>query len=222
MNSFYQLIISQGVAPEAAVLILSLPIIVTLIAFFRQIIGIKGFGVYAPVVTTFSFLVVGLVHGLIIFISILITGSIMRYIAKRLRLLYLPRMAIIIIGAQLSVFALSVIGSYYDIINLIPNTVSVFAVLVMIIIIEKFVSSQIEKGTRQAIALTLETLALSIACFVVISLPFVQGLIITYPFWIIFTTLIINILLGKWTGLRLSEYFRFRKVIQHVDLPSKK
>jgi len=33
---------------------------------------------------------------------------------------------------------------------------------------------------------------------------------------------IINIFLGKWTGLRFSEYFRFREVIKHVELPEKK
>jgi len=36
-----------------------------------------------------------------------------------------------------------------------------------------------------------------------------------YP-WIILLSVPINIFLGKWTGLRLSEYLRFKEVIKKI------
>jgi hypothetical protein len=36
-----------------------------------------------------------------------------------------------------------------------------------------------------------------------------------YP-WLVFVAIFINILLGKWTGLRLSEFIRFKKILKNV------
>jgi hypothetical protein len=33
---------------------------------------------------------------------------------------------------------------------------------------------------------------------------------------LIFVFLLINIILGRWTGLRLFEYIRFREVLKHA------
>ena len=41
--------VDSGVPIQTIVLILIIPIIVTIIAFFRQVVGIKAFGIYTPV-----------------------------------------------------------------------------------------------------------------------------------------------------------------------------
>ena len=92
----------------------------------------------------------------------------------------------------------------------------------MITLVEKFVASQIERGAKEAIILTFETLALSIICYLVASWSWLIGITLLYPIWIILGSIIVNILLGKWTGLRLSEYFRFRELIKNIELPGKK
>ena len=42
-----------------------------------------------------------------------------------------------------------------------------------------------------------------------------------HPQWVLLT-LVVNAFLGRWTGLRLREYFRFREVLKYVDDPKKK
>ncbi len=86
----------------------------------------------------------------------------------------------------------------------------------MITLAEKFVSTQIEKGTRVALILAAETLIISTVGYFLIKSTFVTDLLLAYPLWIIALTFIINITLGKWSGLRLSEYWRFRQVFKHL------
>jgi hypothetical protein len=87
--------VEQGVPLDTVILLFMLPIIVTLIAFFRQVIGIKAFGIYTPAIVTFAFLAIPqLRYGVIIFVSVILIGMLMRFILKSLRILYLPRVAI--------------------------------------------------------------------------------------------------------------------------------
>ena len=212
--------ISQGVPQETIVLLLMLPIVATIIAFARQIIGIKGFGIYTPLIIAFAFLATGLKYGLAFFVVILLVGTLMRLLVKKFRLLYLPRMAIVLNIVALAILILFLIGAYTEQKGLI--LAPVFAILIMITLVEKFVVAQIEQGARGAIILTTETLILSVVCYWIASWSWLQNLVLLYPVWIILISIVANIFLGKWTGLRLSEYFRFREVIKHAELPGKK
>ena len=87
--------------------------------------------------------------------------------------------------------------------------------MIMITIVEKFVAAQIEKGSRTAIYLALETLVISLVGFSLISWGALREIIIAYP-WLVILTIPFNILLGKWTGLRLSEYLRFREILKKI------
>lgn len=212
MNYFISLAISSGVPLDTLVLVLILPIIVTVIAFFRQVIGIKAFGIYTPAIITFAFLATNqLKYGITIFITVIIVGTAARYILKRARLLYLPRVAIMITIVGFSILLLLFVGGTWSRTGL--ASVSIFPILIMITLVEKFVAVQIEKGKRAAVILALETLLISIIGYYIASWHFLIAAILKYP-WISLLTIPINVVLGKWTGLRISEYFRFRQIIK--------
>lgn len=206
-----QYFISQGVPLATIVLLLMLPIVATVIAFFRQIIGIKAFGIYTPLIITFALVATGLKYGIAIFTSVILIGMIMRFLLKRLRLLYLPRVAITLSAVAFIMLAILVISGYFRRTGL--AAVSIFPLLIMITIVEKFIAAQIEKGSRTAIILAVETLAISLAGFYIASWKSLASFIIMYP-WVILLVIPLNIFLGKWTGLRLSEYWRFREIIK--------
>ncbi len=227
-NGFIQFAVEQGVPIATVTLILMLPIVVTVIAFFRQVIGIKAFGIYTPALVTFAFLAIGfeadsfmkgLKYGTSIFIAVILVGTVMRIFLKRFRLLYLPRMAIVITVVSFTTLAILIAGGLFQRTGL--ASVSIFPILIMIALVEKFVSTQIEKGFRAALILSAETLVISLVCYIIISW---RGLIIfiqEYP-WVVLLTIPINMILGKWTGLRFSEYLRFKDVIKNVEPSNKK
>lgn len=203
----------QGVPIETVRLILLFPIIVTLVAFFRQVVGIKAFGIYTPSIVTFAFLAFdpgGIKYGVAIFIAIIVVGMVSRELTRHLRILYLPRVAITLTIVAIAILIILALGASFQRTGL--ASVSIFPLLIMITLVEKFVATQIEKGNKTAIVLAAETLFLSlVGYFIARSAPLAQSLLL-HP-WIILLTIPVNILLGKWRGLRLSEYFRFRKIL---------
>jgi len=212
MNQFIILAVANGIPLDTLVLVLILPIIVTVIAFFRQVIGIKAFGIYTPAIITFAFLATNQIkYGITIFVTVIVVGTITRYLLKKARLLYLPRVAIMITIVGFSILFLLFIGGIYNRTGL--ASVSIFPILIMITLVEKFIAVQIEKGNRAAVILSLETLLISVIGYYIASWHFLISAILVYP-WISLLTIPVNIFLGKWTGLRFSEYFRFRQIIK--------
>ncbi|OGI29414.1 MAG: hypothetical protein A2288_03790 [Candidatus Moranbacteria bacterium RIFOXYA12_FULL_44_15] len=210
INFFLQ----EGVPLETVILILMLPIIATFIAFLRQVVGIKAFGIYTPLIVTFAFLATnGLKYGIAVFISVILTGMLMRFALRPFRLLYLPRVAIMLTAVAILILGVLVVGGGMKRTGL--ASVSIFPILIMITIVEKFITVQIEKGDRMAIILALETLGISIVGYFIASSNFLIQFLAHYP-WAILATIPINIVLGKWTGLRLTEYWRFKEVIKNM------
>ncbi|MDO8565764.1 MAG: 7TM domain-containing protein [Candidatus Moranbacteria bacterium] len=208
--------VEQGVPIQTVLLLLMLPVIATLVAFFRQVIGIKAFGIYTPSIITFALLAFdpnGVKYGIAIFVGVIVVGMIVRFALKRFRLLYLPRVAITLSIISLAILIILVIGGMYQRTGL--AAVSIFPLLIMITLAEKFVATQIEKGSHIAFILAAETLLISVIGYYLISWNALTTLILRFP-WIILFTFLINFSLGKWTGLRVTEYFRFRKIARYL------
>ncbi len=219
MSPIIEYMTTQGVPELSLVFFLMLPVVATVISFSRQVVGIKAFGLYVPLIITFAFLATGIKYGIIIFLLTLIVGTVMRFILRKIRLLYLPRMALTLIMITISIYVLFLIAIYLDKISFVQ--VAVFPVLILVILSEKFIATQIHRDNRVAIILTLETLILAIACYYLITWSSFQQFALNYPLIIIGGSIVINLLLGRWTGLRLTEYFRFKEVAKQIKKTKK-
>jgi len=219
---FVNYLVANGIPASAILLVLLLPVIATLVAFFKQVIGITTFGVYTPSVLTLSFLAVGLKLGLVVLFVVVLASILIRKILKRYRLAYTPRLAIVLTFVSLAILAaivsltwLAPFGEYYRISDLIAA--SIFPMLIMSTLAEKFVSIQTEKGSGSAIHMFAELIFVSVACyFIVGEWSYLQTLMLSRP-EVIFLFLVANIILGRFTGLRLTEYIRFRDVIKKAE-----
>ncbi|MEA3295622.1 MAG: 7TM domain-containing protein [Patescibacteria group bacterium] len=90
------------------------------------------------------------------------------------------------------------------------------AIFILITLIEKFISTQVKKGFRTATFFLAETLVISVVGYYFIVWDIFRGAVLNYSKYILLL-FAINIFLGKWTGLRLSEYLRFREVMKDAD-----
>ncbi|NQU99631.1 MAG: PKD domain-containing protein [Parcubacteria group bacterium] len=212
-------LINRGVSTDNIILMLMLPIIATIIAFTRQFLGIKTFGIYTPTIITLSFIATGLKYGLTIFLVILTVATLIRLLFRKFRLLYLPRMAMMLTIVAFTILAMFVIGAATNRTGIIG--LSILPILVLIILVEKFIAIQMEKGPRTAIMLSLETILVSVACYYVVSWNVLTTFILAYPEALLLT-FVINILMGKWVGLRISEYIRFRAIKKDSSQNKKK
>ena len=187
-----------------------LPIAVTIVVIGRQIIGIKGFSISAPLLIGFAFAATGLQSGVIVFVTVLGVGFIVKSALGNMRLLYLPKMALILLITAAAVSVLTPFLPYKDDIQF---SHAAFAFIILILSTEQFGSLLIERGPKKTLGVALETLVMSTAIFFLITSAWLQDIVLAYPLFVLLAAILINLLLGKWTGLRASEYIRFKDVI---------
>jgi len=194
------------------VLLLLFPVTATLIAIFRHIIGLRGFGVYTPAVLAVAFLSTGLSIGLVLFGLVFVITTLGKTVLARLRLQYLPRTALLIWFVSLSMFGFMVLAPELSLSNVVG--VGIFPILVLVLLSENFLEAEQMGSFRGAMQLTLETLLLAgVSALFMRTLP-VQEFVILHPELTILTVFIINILVGRYTGLRVMELLRFRSVME--------
>ncbi|MEK7146004.1 MAG: PKD domain-containing protein [Patescibacteria group bacterium] len=206
--------IDRGVPLSTLQLVFMLPVIVTVVAFTKQVIGLSTLGVYTPSILALSFIALDIKYGLFFLISLLTIGILTKTLLKRFRMLYIPRMAIVLTIVSLTIFFLLYVGSYFNISQIVG--IAVFPMLMMSTLVEKFISLQTEQGLKSAIYLTAEAIGVAIVCTFIAEWVFLKTLILGHP-EVIFIFLLINIFLSQWTGLRLVEYVRFREIIRHSE-----
>lgn len=206
-------LLSSGVAAQTIILLLVLPVIATFFTFLKQVIGITTFGLYTPSVITLSFLVLGSWTALLFLIFILTMGSLTRILMQKWRLLYIPKVAITLTVVSFTLLLLLGIGTAAGIVF---TRDTVFILLILSTLSENFYSLKSEEGWRAAIFGIGQTLVSAIFCVLLIEWFGLGALLLAYP-ELLLLTIVINILLGRWTGLRLVEYFRFRELFHHLQ-----
>lgn len=207
--------VNSGVPENTIVLLLLLPIVATVIAGIRQIVGIRGFGIFLPAALSITFVAIGPVLGILLFIAIVVISTIVRLLTRRLRLKlqYLPRMALILWFVSLGILSILFTA---PMINYLPLlNVSIFPVLVLTLLVEDFTKIQLGKSFKTAMSLTGQTLVLALISYIFLTNQPLQKFVLTNPEMTLATTFVINIILGKYLGLRFVEYWRFRKLIKN-------
>jgi len=68
------------------------------------------------------------------------------------------------------------------------------------------------KSAEIAINLTSETLILALVSYVFLTSETLRAFALLYPELLLFGVLVFDFIVGKYIGLRLIEYFRFRRL----------
>lgn len=205
--------VNQGVPANILVLLLLFPVIASLIAVSRHLIGLEGFGVYTPAILSVALLSTGILTGLLLFSSILVLVTVGRYLVKPLKLQYLPRTALLLWFVSLGTFGLLLAAPLLQQVGINLIAITIFPLLVLILLSENFMEVTFSSSQTRAIELTLETIALAIASTLIIRTQAVQNLVILHPEMTLLFVLATNILVGRYTGLRVTEYFRFKGIL---------
>jgi hypothetical protein len=204
--------LEQGVSSQTVILFLVLPVIATMLAFLRQVVGMSTFGLFTPAIVALSFLVLGWLVGVLSLVFILATGYASRSLMRRLHILFIPKMAIILgIGSITLLLLISIATAF----GVVLSHDTVFVLLIMTTLVESFLTVKSEQGLLSAMFAIGQTILAALICYVVVQWQPFRLLIVAYP-EIIILTILINVLLGRFTGLRVSEYFRFREVFRHM------
>lgn len=206
--------VGAGVPANTIVLLLLLPVIATVIAASRHLIGLRGFGIFLPAALSVVFIATGPLLGIGLFILIILVSFVVRFILKKtkLKLQYLPRAALLLWAVALSVLGVLFLAPVINIPSL--ANVSIFPILILVLLAEDFTRVQLGKSAKTAFSLTFETILLALLSFLFMTLKPIREYALLNPEKVLILLLLINFLLGKYVGLRFMEYVRFRKLVK--------
>lgn len=213
LSTLVNAMLIRGVPSQTVILLLVLPVIATILAFLKQVVGITTFGLYTPSIIALSFLALGWQMGVLFLVAILVVGYGARRLLHGWRLLYIPKVAIILTVVSIALLLLMSIGAMM---GLTFTRETIFLLLIMSTLAESFLNLKTEQGLLSAVLAVGETVLAALLCVFLVQWGPFQSLLLAYPELLILTVLV-NIMLGRWTGLRLAEYFRFRDVFRHLQ-----
>jgi hypothetical protein len=188
-------------------ILLLVPIGALMICVLRNIIGFPTFGIFMPVLMALAFRNTGLAYGLCIFGGVLLLGYAVRRWLDRLRLLLVPRLSVMVtlVICCFTLFALA--GSKLGLRELMAVGLLPFVILTMTI--ERFFITVEESGGREALKMALGSAAVAAITHEIIHFEGLQLTFFVYP-ELLLAVAAFQIVVGRYTGYRLSEYLRFR------------
>ena len=195
--------------------LLLLPIGVVIVVFLRVIVGIKTSGTFMPVLIAMSFLETSLWFGLIGFVAIVGVGLIVRSWLSRLNLLLVARISAVII----TVIGLIGFISFFTFkIGLTEGVkITFFPMIILSWTIERMSILWEEEGYKEVLKQGGGSLFVAVVAYLSMSSVFIQHF--TYNFLglqLILLSLVL--IMGNYTGFRLSELKRFKPLANQINL----
>ncbi len=188
-------------------LVLLIPLGALLVVLARNVIGIPTFGTFMPILIALAFRETNLAVGIILFVVIVAMGLALRSVLDRMHLLLVPRLASVLILVIMSMALISILSHKLG----IPSGLSVamFPMVILAMTIERMSVVWEESGPGDAIGQGLGSLAVAIVAFGMLKNDLLEHLFFVFP-ELVLLVLAACILLGRYTGYRVSELIRFR------------
>jgi len=90
--------------------------------------------------------------------------------------------------------------------------IGIFPILILMLLAETFIDLQSGRSANEARTLIFQTFVLAMVTSLILGWELIQRMVLLYPEIIFFGLALLDMGMGKYTGLRLSEYFMFRQV----------
>jgi hypothetical protein len=191
-------------------LLLLLPIGALVVVFMRIIIGLKTSGTFMPILIAMAFLQTSLVLGVVSFVSVVAMGLVLRTYLSRLNLLLISRIATLVVLVIFIISALSLIG--YQMGFNTGMTITFFPMIIIAWTIERMSILWEEEGPKEVMVQGGGSLLVAILAYALMQLSIVGHLTFNFP-ELNLVALALIMLMGQYTGYKLSELRRFRAMV---------
>ena len=189
--------------------LLLVPFGILIIVIMRNIIGLNSFGTFAPVLIALAFRETELLRGLLLFTFIVSIGLVFRFYLERLRLLLVPRLGAVVTVVVIIMTLISMISNQLEID--FGLSVSLFPMIIISMVIERMAwsgrSAARQPPSRRASAAWPWPRWRFLLCR-----SRLLGYWVTVFPELSLVVLAVIIALGRYTGFRLTELFRFRQL----------
>lgn len=191
--------------------LLLIPVAALVVVCMRLLVGIKTSGTFMPVLIALAFIQTTLFVGLVIFLVIVSVGLVIRSWLSHLNLLLVARVAAVVIVVVLLMAVLALISYKLGLDQAL--TVTFFPTIILSWTIERMSILWEEEGAHEVLIQGGGSLLVATLAYLVMSIDVVEHLTFNFP-ELLLSLLGVILLLGKYTGYRLSELYRFRDLAQ--------
>lgn len=188
-------------------ILLMIPVGALVMVIMRNVIGIDAFGTFMPVLIALSFRETQLFWGTVLFTMLVALGLSIRFLLERLRLLLVPRLGAVLIVVVMLMLVISVVSHKLGMET--GLSVALFPMVIIAMTIERMSVVWEERGAADAIRAGAGSLVVAVVAYVAMGMRWLEHLIFAFP-ELLLVILAAVLLLGRYTGYRLTELTRFR------------
>ena len=209
--SIYSLPIEQQ---NAFKMILLLPIGALIVVIMRLLIGIRTSGTFMPILIALALIQTTLLTGIIIFLLVVGTGLLIRAYLSRLHLLFVARISAVIIVVIAIMASISIISHKLGLNQAL--TVTFFPMIILSWTIERMSVLWEEDGPREVLIQGSGSLLTAVIAYLFMTNRTIEHLTFNFP-ELMLVNLALILILGQYTGYRLSELYRFHSLERRND-----
>jgi len=192
-------------------LLLLIPLGALVVVILRNLVGIQTSGTFMPILIALTFLQTSLLWGLILFIVVVSVGLLMRSYLSHLNLLLVPRISAVLVFVIIIFVAISVVSIKMDFEQ--GLRVTFFPMIIISWTIERMSVLWEEEGPRDVFIQGGGSLFTASIIYMVMTNKFLGHLTYSFP-ELLLVLLAVILLIGSYSGYRLSELRRFEPMIR--------
>lgn len=190
-------------------ILLLIPLGAFIIAFLRNVVGLRSFGTFMPVLIALAFRETQLLAGIVLFTLIVGIGLLFRFYLEKLRLLLVPRLSAVLIIVVLLMAVVSVLSQRLGLEA--GLSVALFPMVIVAMVIERMSIVWEEQSPTDALLDGVGSLFIAAIAYLVMGIDLFAWWVLVFP-ELLLVLLGLTIALGRYTGYRLTELVRFREL----------
>lgn len=196
-------------ASERAVFryIVLIPLGAFIVVLMRNIIGIPTLGTFMPVLLALALLEIKPVQGILMFTILVGAGLWFRFLLSRMNLLVVPRVAACVVIVTLLMMLMGVIS--YQLGMSVGIKITLFPMIIIAWTLERMSLIWEEEGKRSAIVQVSGSVFVAVCAYYFMKISQVQYWAFYFPEMLLLLLAFI-LLVGRYTGYRISELIRFK------------
>lgn len=187
--------------------IVLIPLGAFIVVLMRNIIGIPTLGTFMPVLLALALLEIKPLQGILMFSILVGAGLWFRFLMSRMNLLVVPRVAACVVIVTLLMMLMGVVS--YQLGFGVGIKITLFPMIIIAWTLERMSLIWEEEGKRSALVQVAGSLFVAVCAYHFMSISQIQYWAFYFPELLLI--LLAGILLvGRYTGYRLSELIRFK------------
>jgi hypothetical protein len=196
--------------------LLLLPLAALIVSFVRTVVGVPTFGTFSPALLGLAFLNLHTLHwGLAIFVLIVLVGWGMRHLLEGFHLLQVPRTSALLTLIVVLLIVVVAVASHKNIAA--THYISLFPLVILTHLVERFWTVEAEDGTTSSFKTLIGTMAVATTITLALAPEAVTNWMFRFP-ETLGVVLAVQFVLGRYTGYRLTELYRFGDLLEEVPV----